>query len=123
MTESQHMERARRSSNSRGLRIVASVVGLGMLLVVAALLIPQKCAPTIQLLSSGQCGYADHRPAVAIAALAVVAIGGLIAGIGSAERVFPRTFQIGLGIAMAGALLGALTVTHLAFQPPPGTLL
>ena len=125
MTESQYSERARRSgySNPRR-RIIAAVVGVGVLLLVAALLTPQTCAPTIQLQDgSGQCGYPDYGPAVAVVALVVVVIGGLIAGLSSAERRFPLSFRIGLAIATAGALLGAAMIAYLAFHAPLGALL
>ncbi|MGH3706286.1 MAG: hypothetical protein ACRDT9_16735, partial [Agromyces sp.] len=88
---------------------------------VVGLLIPQSCAPVIQMHDGAdRCGYPDSRPAVAIVALIALVIAALIAGLGSGDRPLPRSSRVGLSIALSGSFLATAAVFFLAFRPPWG---
>lgn len=112
---------------TRSARTIIAVVGGALLLVIALLLIPRTCAPTIQIPEPGTsaCTYPDYRPLVATITSIVVMLGGVLAASGMVAGRERRTFMLRAGLtgSLAAAALGAAVILYLANGPPFGTLL
>lgn len=80
---------------------------------------PRACPPTILFLDSAetQCALPDYRPAVALAAAVVVALGCTVSAVVArrpATAQNRRNFRAGMVVAITGSVLGFVMMLALA---------